>query len=336
MERFSQIVQRGLLVWLVLFSLLAFFWPKIFENSTDPFVFTKPILMHLIALIMFCIGCLVPKDEVNEVFRQWPAVLGGTLIQYSVMPLLAFTAAHAFELSREFFIGIIMAGCVPGAMASNVLTLAARGNVSYSICLTVSATLLSPLIVPVTLMVALSSQLADSTISFDVPRMMHKLLLTVVLPVIAGHLICRWSEQLRRLVRFPAPIGANAVIIWIIAVVVALNRQRLNDAAASSEVLVLATALLILNLLGYLSGYAGGTAMKLPSGKRRALSIEVGMQNAGLGTVLVLDFFKSEPAAAIPTALYTFGCMFTGTVLAQWWGRKSSDGRNNDDPSAVR
>ena len=79
--------------------------------------------------------------------------------------------------------------------------------------------------------------------------------------------------------------------------------------------------LLALNVLGYAAGYAGGGAMRLDGAMRRALTLEVGMQNAGLGTVLVLDLFKDDAAAAIPTALYTFGCMLTGTILAQWWSR---------------
>jgi bile acid:Na+ symporter, BASS family len=65
--------------------------------------------------------------------------------------------------------------------------------------------------------------------------------------------------------------------------------------------------------------------MRLPSAMRRALTLEVGMQNAGLGTMLVLRLFADTPAAAIPTAAYTFGCMLTGTVLAQVWGRRSRD-----------
>jgi BASS family bile acid:Na+ symporter len=79
--------------------------------------------------------------------------------------------------------------------------------------------------------------------------------------------------------------------------------------------------LLLINLLGYAAGYFGGGRLKLKQSMRRALTLEVGMQNAGLGTVLVLGLFKDQPAVAIPTAVYTFGCMLTGTLLAQWWSR---------------
>ena len=85
----------------------------------------------------------------------------------------------------------------------------------------------------------------------------------------------------------------------------------------------------MINLAGYFAGYAGGRLLRLPRPMRRALTLEVGMQNAGLGTFLVLKVFNEEPAAAIPTALYTFGCMFTGTVLARLWAGfgKEKDGQ---------
>ena len=114
----------------------------------------------------------------------------------------------------------------------------------------------------------------------------------------------------------------NGTIVWIIAVVVAQNRENLATVFDSGgAALSLAVGLLALNILGYLAGFGGGAALGLPDGMRRALTIEIGMQNAGLGTSLVQQFFKDEPAAALPPALYTFGCMLTGTLLAQWWSR---------------
>ena len=105
---------------------------------------------------MFVIGSLLPGNEVRDVFRRWHTVLSGTFVQYTVMPGLAFLMSLFFLDQPELRIGVILVGCVPGAMASNVLTLAARGNVSYSVCLTTSATLLSPLFVPLVLYVAVS------------------------------------------------------------------------------------------------------------------------------------------------------------------------------------
>ena len=79
--------------------------------------------------------------------------------------------------------------------------------------------------------------------------------------------------------------------------------------------------LVLLNGLGYVAGFAGSKLLRLPIGMERALTLEVGMQNAGLGTALVTELFDDK-MMAVPPALYTFGCMLTGTVLARLWGRR--------------
>ncbi len=325
MQKAAEFIQRSLLFWLTACSLAAFFWPDMVGAGTlDPFLTTAPAIPYQFAVTMFCIGCLLPRKEVNELATRWPTVLGGTAIQYLSMPLLAWGVATVLGLEGPYLVGVIVVGCVPGAMASNVLTLAARGNVSYSVSLTTMATILSPFIVPLVLKLTLSHEQ-------DVPtqKIMIALLWQVVGPVIAGHVICRAASGFTQFMRSLGPIVANGTIVWIIAIVVAKNRANLetifdSDGAALS----LAVGLLTLNILGYLAGFGGGTALGLPDGMRRALTIEVGMQNAGLGTSLVQQFFKDEPAASLPPALYTFGCMLTGTLLAQWWSRRPPTDEN--------
>jgi BASS family bile acid:Na+ symporter len=136
----------------------------------------------------------------------------------------------------------------------------------------------------------------------------------LVLPVTAGHLLAtRWDPQRRIGQLVGAPL-ANLVILWIIAVVVALNRERLHQLEPT-----LLVALLVINVGGYLAGYGGGRLMRLPDPMRRALTLEIGMQNAGLGAVLSRSLFPDDPAVAIAPAMYTFGCMLTGVVLARFW-----------------
>ena len=145
-------LQRFLLGWLILLSLLAYFWPS-WNLAFDPFAISKPYLGWIITVTMFLIGGLLPRDEIRQVLRSWPTVLGGTLVQYVTMPLAAYTVARVAGLEGGMLLGLVLVGSVPGAMASNVLTLAARGNVSYSVSLTTTATLLSPIFVPLTITV---------------------------------------------------------------------------------------------------------------------------------------------------------------------------------------
>jgi BASS family bile acid:Na+ symporter len=234
------------------------------------------------------------------------------------MPLLAYWIGRLFGLEGPWMIGIVMVGCVPGAMASNVLTLVARGNVSYSVSLTTSATILSPIVVPFAMWLTLGQVLED----FPAKKVCLDLCWMVVLPVVAGHLLSRSWSQWRAAAGRVGTIIANLTILWIIAVVVAKNRGQLADLES-----VLLLALLTLNLGGYLAGYAGGHLIRLPASMRRALTLEIGMQNAGLGATLATQLFPHAPAVALPAAMYTFGCMFTGTVLARLWAsRKAADG----------
>ena len=325
MHRFSIgfrfLLERLLLLWLVLLCAAAYWWTELTSWLSDtavpdPFVSSKPWLNLLIAVTMLAIGSLLPREEVRQVFRRWPTVLAGTTIQYVSMPLLAYGLGRLFGLEGPLMVGIILVGCVPGAMASNVLTLMARGNVSYSVSLTTSATILSPIFVPAALWLALSglAEYSLSAVTWKVLAASLQLLWMVVLPVLTGYCLSRFFLLWERAAQQIGTIIANLTILWIIAVVIGLNRDTLQE--LDSRLLL---ALLAVNLGGYLIGFCGGLLLRLPDTMRRALTLEIGMQNAGLGTALALNLFADQPATAIPAALYTFGCMFTGTILARLW-----------------
>ena len=306
---FKRILSKYLLLWLVLVCVLGFSWKTLFgESAPNPFGLDANQMATLISVTMLAVGSLLPPDEVKGVVKNWPKILGGTFVQYVSMPLLAFCVAKAFHLTGGYFIGIMLAGCVPGAMASNVLTLTARGNVSYSVGLTTSATLLSPFVVPGTMWFFFR----DHDVDVDFLSVMVSLLLTVVLPVVLGFTLSSTWKLWRKGSEVFAEIAANIAIIWIISSVVANNGEKIANLK-----FVTIAAILVLNFLGYLAGYWGGVALKLTPAMRRALTIEVGMQNAGLGTTLATLFFEDQPEAALVCASYTFGCMATGVILAQ-------------------
>ncbi len=317
-------LERFLIVWLAALSGLAYAWPK---AIWDPFTASRPWLPAVFAVTMFLIGGLLPRDEIAQVVRRWPTVFGGTAVQYAVMPAVGLLVGRAFGLEGRLLMGVVLVGCVPGAMASNVLTLLSRGNVSYSVSLTTTATLVSPLVVPAVLYLALSrlpslEVVARQSSARAIAQQAFSIVLwQVVVPVLAGHLLSRYWDGWRRTVVRIGPLLANLAILWIIATVLALNRAILPRTGVW-----LATALLAINGLGYAAGWLAGWGMRLPEGMRRALVLEVGMQNAGLGSVLATQLFHSakESPEALPPALYAFGCMLTGTILAQWWAWRST------------
>ncbi|MEZ6043807.1 MAG: bile acid:sodium symporter family protein [Planctomycetaceae bacterium] len=304
-------LQRFILIWLIASSTAAFYWPKL-GIAFDPFLAAGGSAIHwLIVVTMFCVGAVLPVDEVRQIRKRWPNVLIGTAIQYISMPLLAWLTVLIMKPEPQLAAGIIIVGCVPGAMASNVLTLTARGNVSYSVSLTTMATLLSPLIVPRALQLTMHSD-----VPYDGNAAVRLLLLQVVLPVVTGHVLRRFSSRFLRLAdRFAATI-ANLTILAIIAIAVGLKRADVSQATGT-----LLMALACMNAGGYLCGYLGGRAGGLTEPMRRALTLEVGMQNAGAGVALAQVLFGPDSPAIIPCIVYTFGCMLTGTILATVWHR---------------
>lgn len=321
-------LQRYLMLWLILSSGVSYVWPTVFPGVFDPFLPSKNALTIAIFLVMFAVGSLLRLEEVRDVGRRWPAVIFGTSVQYGVMPLLAYVIGHAFGFDKVTLLGVIMVGCVPGAMASNVLTMTCRGNVSYSVALTTLATMLSPIAVPVALWLTLDVR-GDLKGEFSFWSTSQQLLIQVVLPVLLGFGLRRVSKTFERMAERWGSVVANLAILWIIAAVVGLNRQRLGavlgfrDGELMVSELKLLTALLLINVLGYLAGYVAGWLTRMNESMRRALTLEIGMQNCGLGTTLILQLFPAEEykAAAIPTAAYTFGCVFTATILAFYWSR---------------
>lgn len=326
-------LQRFLPLWLLLLSALAFWWP-VDRAGFDPFLDPKSFvdgwlkgspydfLGLIFACAMFAIGTLLPRDEIAEVFKKWPTVFLGTGAQYVVMPLLAWILASVLPLPIEAKMGLILTGSVPGAMASNVLTMQAKGNVSYSVSLTTTATILSPLIVPAVLTLSFATLNATESVDFqkqfDPVKTGINLLCTVAIPVVVGHLASRFSNTVHIWSTRISELVANLVILWIIAVIVALNRDRFELTG------LLLTALVLLNGVGYLAGYGTGKLFRLDEPMRRALTIEVGMQNAGLGAVLATRLFPDSKEVAIPTVVYMFGCMLTGTLLAVYWRTRTT------------
>jgi len=321
------LIQRFLLIWLSLLSLVAYYWPH-FGFQTDPFETTATILPYLIIVTMFGVGWMLPIDEIKKVASQWPKVIGGTLTQFLVMPILALGIGLGFGLHGETLVGVILVGCVPGAMASNVLTIVSRGNASYSVSLTTLATILSPIAVPT--MLAISASLVDestreviesassdsSSVYLDSA---FKLLKWVVVPVIAGFSMGRLLPQYESEAKTIGSNVANLAILLIVATVVGKSRENLANLPG-----IVFGCLLLINTLGYVGGFAGGSLMKLTHPMKRALTLEVGMQNAGLGATLATQLFTNpDSTVAIAPAFYTFFCMFTGTILAWYWSSRS-------------
>ena len=253
------------------------------------------------AVTMLCVGTLVRPEQVRAFLEAPLRALVGLAGQYTIMPLCAWAVSLAFS-DPVLRTGIVLVGCMPGAMASNVMTVLLRGDLILSVTMTSLATLLCPLVIAVWLPL-----LADTRIEVPVGPMVWNAVWMVVLPVAAGIALRSYRPRMPRGWDAIATAIASGAIVLIILVVVAANRERLAQLGPT-----LALGMLVLNLGAYGLAFGAATALRWPHTQRRTLVIEVGMQNAGLGSVLALAHLGE--AGAVPSAFYTALCVITSAA----------------------
>ena len=309
LARLSQFVGKTFAFWVLLFAVLAFFFPV-------PFKAIGPYIVPLLGLIMFGMGLTLSKDDFREVARRPLDVAIGVAGQFVIMPGLAWALATGLSLPPEVAVGVILVGCCPGGTASNVMTFLARGDVALSVAITSVTTLLAPLVTP-----GLIYLLASQWIEVSAAAMFWSIVQVVVLPIALGVLAqSLLREKVRAAVRV-LPLVSVAAIVAIVAAVVALNQARI----ATSGLAIFGVVVLH-NGLGLLLGWWLARLAGMSVAKRKALSIEVGMQNSGLGAALATAHFS--PLAAVPSALFSVWHNVSGPIAATLFQRWSDAPRN--------
>jgi len=259
---------------------------------------------------MFGIGMVLNPEDFVQIFKHWKVVLIGVCAQFSIMPLSAFVVSRVFRFSPEMSLGLILTGSAPGAMASNVLSYLAGADVAYSVSLTTVSTLLSPLLTPL-----LTLGLAHTLLHIPFWEMMLSVLKMVVIPLFLGFFIRRLLKKKVESVITIFPAISTTFIVFICALVIAMNKSYLLQMRW-----IILMAVLLLNFAGLFLGYSVGWIFRFDLLKKRALSIEIGMQNAGLGSVLAIKHFNER--VALPAVIFVFVCIFTASFLVSVWSNQ--------------
>ncbi len=287
-------------LWVVAGCTLAFYCPGLFAGWISEQV------TFFFGLTMFGIGVTLRIEDASGTFRRWDKILLGSLAQFTIMPLAAFALTRMVPIRPELALGLVLTGCVPGAMSSNVLAYIARGNVAYSVALTTVSTFLSPWITP-----ALTLLLLGNVIDIPYVGMMLTIVKAVLLPLVAGMLFRRvMGNKIDGLIELFPTLSIFAIVV-ICAVVVARNVELIDQASATVLGLVVT-----LNAVGMAGGWYYGRLIRLRHDERRTLAIEIGMQNAGMGTVLALTHFAHMPGVALPSAIFTVWCIVSASLFS--------------------
>lgn len=264
------------------------------------------VINPMLGVIMFGMGLTLSPKDFQIVLSHPKDILVGCLAQFSIMPLLAFGLTWALSLPKELALGVILVGCCPGGTASNVITYLAKGNLALSVGMTATSTLLAPVLTP--LLVWL---LAGTMVEVDTLGMLLSIVYVVIAPIAVGLLCQRFLPEMTKRVVPYLPAFSSIAIALTVGIVVSHNADRLLVGG-----FLVVVAVVLHNLFGLGLGYLVGRLSGLDEQKKRAIAIEVGMQNSGLASSLATIHFAAYPLATIPGAIFSVWHNISGAAVA--------------------
>jgi len=307
MKKICKLISDYMGVLVLLSAVLALLAPGIFSGI-------KPSVINpLLGLVMFGMGMALRIEDFRIVFSRPRDIAIGCLAQFTVMPLLAWVLSRLFALDEALTVGVILVGCCPGGTASNVITYLAKGDLALSVGMTATSTVLAPFVTP--LLVWL---LVGQTVDVEVVGMLLSIFWVVILPIVAG-LVAKWlwPKFTERATGY-LPAVSTLAICAIVLIVIAANASKLLAGG-----LIIILVVMLHNLFGLSIGYLIGRLLHLPAPKRKAISIEVGMQNSGLASSLATLHFAAYPMATIPGAVFSVWHNISGAIVARLYARSS-------------
>ena len=275
----------------------------------------------VLGAIMLAMGMTLTAEDWRVLTRRPWDIVVGVCAQYGIMPLLALLLVWGLELPRGIAVGLLLVGCCPGGVSSNIMSLLGRGDVAYSVGMTASTTLLAPVVTPLLML-----WLAGERVEVHATELFRSILWVTVVPIAAGTILNHFFGR-RSVYRQACSVLPGVAVVALACIVGGVVSAQGNQ--FFTQGVLIFVGVFLHNGLGYALGYVAGVCLHMPMPKRRTLSIEVGMQNAGLATVLATQHFRLLPEAAVAAAISCAWHSLSGTLLAgvfrRMAGRRSTD-----------
>lgn len=291
-------------IWVLVAAGLAIWMPEYFT-------WIGGYITILLGIVMFGMGMTLKIEDFKMILQYPKGVAIGVVSQFMVMPLLAFGLAKVFNLPPEIAVGVILVGCCPGGTSSNVMTFLAKGNTALSVTITSVTTLLAPFMTP-----ALIYLLASEWLPVSFKAMFMSVIQVVLIPIVLGIVAQLLFKPIVSKGIAILPTVSVVAIVLIVAAVVSGSRDKILETG-----LLIFAIVILHNGLGYLFGFLIAKVFKLNYEDQKAVSIEVGMQNSGLGAQLAIAHF--DPVSAVPSAIFSFWHNISGPILATYWSSKA-------------
>jgi BASS family bile acid:Na+ symporter len=302
----SAFVGKTFAIWVIIFAVLGYVFPDIFKQ-------VAPYIVTLLGIIMFGMGLTISVDDFREVVKRPYEVGIGVIAQFLIMPLLAVLLTKIIPMSPEVAAGVILVGCCPGGTSSNVMTYLSKGDVALSVACTSVTTLAAPIVTPFLVWL-----FASQYLPVDAMAMFISIVKVVLVPLALGFTLQKLVPSVVKSAVPVLPLVSVVGIVLIVAAVVGASK----GAIAQSGLLIFAVVVLH-NGLGYLLGFTAAKVFGLSLAKRKAIAIEVGMQNSGLGAALANAYFS--PVAAVPSAIFSVWHNISGALLANYFSSRTDE-----------
>jgi len=300
MKRICHLISQYMGVLVLVAAALALIFPDVLQQIP-----TK-VINYLLGVVMFGMGLALNLQDFKIVFSRPKDVIIGCLAQFTIMPLLALGLSRLFSLDEALALGVILVGCCPGGTASNVITYLAKGDLALSVGMTGVSTLLAPFMTPL-----LTWALAGKSVDVDIAGMLLSILWVVILPIVVGLIVkAIWPKFTEKAIDY-LPAISTIAIAMIVAIVIGASASKLLAGG-----LIIIVVVILHNLCGLSLGYLIGRLLGLSEPKKRAISIEVGMQNSGLASSLATLHFAAYPLATIPGAIFSVWHNISGAAVA--------------------
>lgn len=304
--RFSGWLARNASAFVIGIAVFTFFFPHIFDWVRGN---TQTVILGLIMLTM---GLTLTTEDFRILAKRPLDIFIGACAQFIIMPGVAYTLVHVFHLEPAIALGILLVGCCPGGVSSNIMSYLCHGDVAFSVGMSCASTLVAPVMTPL-----LMQLLAGQIIHIDTVGMFTNILIVTIIPVAIGSTL---NYLFSKKSFFPTLQGLMpGMSVTCLAIIVGGVISTVHDDLVARGFLLFIWTFAVVfchNSLGYLLGWFAGRLAHFNTAKKRTLSIEVGMQNAGLATVLASNFFAAQPLAVLPCAISCAWHSISGTILA--------------------
>jgi len=289
-------------LWALGASIIALIYPSLFTW------FSGNLITIGLGVIMLGMGITLQWEDFHRVFLMPGRVLMGVVLQYTIMPFLGWSLGYAFDLSKEFAVGLSLVANCPGGTASNVICYIGKLDVALSVTMTSVSTLIAVVMTPF-----LTALLVGSRLHVDTLGLFVSIIQVIIFPIVVGLLLRRFFPKATQKIIKMMPVIAVLFITLIVASIIGAGKKEILQAG-----LKLLCAVFTLHSFGFLLGYLLSKLTNPEDIVAKTISIEVGMQNSGLGIVLARQNFAS-PLVAIPSAIASLIHSLIASVLAGMW-----------------